>query len=88
MNCEVLECLYKCINRLNENDEFIDYIHSELPIYKRARDVFGFPARMTKRTTLIPARTPHLQNFAIKILSLTRNLLGCEHNWSTFEYIS
>ncbi|RDX94021.1 hypothetical protein CR513_23644, partial [Mucuna pruriens] len=36
MNCEVLEDIYKCIERLSENDEFVDHIHNELPIYKRA----------------------------------------------------
>ncbi|RDY09070.1 hypothetical protein CR513_06615, partial [Mucuna pruriens] len=44
MDCEVLEGLYKCIDRLSENDEFVDHIHNELPIYKRAGGMFGFPA--------------------------------------------
>ncbi|RDY07047.1 hypothetical protein CR513_08896, partial [Mucuna pruriens] len=33
------------------------------------------------------AHTPHLQNIAIKVLSLTCSLSECEHNLSTFEYI-
>ncbi|RDX88023.1 hypothetical protein CR513_30441, partial [Mucuna pruriens] len=36
MDCEVSEDLNKCIDRLNENDKFVDHIHNELPIYKRA----------------------------------------------------
>ncbi|RDX90895.1 hypothetical protein CR513_27202, partial [Mucuna pruriens] len=34
IDCEVLESLYKCIDKLSENDEFVNYIHNELPIYK------------------------------------------------------
>ncbi|RDX92313.1 hypothetical protein CR513_25571, partial [Mucuna pruriens] len=35
MDCEVLEGFYKYIDRLSENDEFVDHVHNELPIYKR-----------------------------------------------------
>ncbi|RDY10433.1 hypothetical protein CR513_05046, partial [Mucuna pruriens] len=38
MDCEVLESLYKCIDRLSENDEFVDHIHNEFPLYKRVRN--------------------------------------------------
>ncbi|RDX66743.1 hypothetical protein CR513_54459, partial [Mucuna pruriens] len=40
MDCEVLEGLYKCIDRFSENDEFVDHIHNELSIYKRVGDSF------------------------------------------------
>ncbi|RDX86293.1 hypothetical protein CR513_32390, partial [Mucuna pruriens] len=99
MDCEVLEGLYKCIDRFseNENDEFVDHIHNELPIYKSLR----------KRTTMAPViililmhmncittewwkmygtHTPHLKNIAIKVLSLTCSSSGCERNWSTFDH--
>ncbi|RDX70318.1 hypothetical protein CR513_50457, partial [Mucuna pruriens] len=36
MDCEVLEGLYKCNDKLSENDEFVYHIHNELTIYKRA----------------------------------------------------
>ncbi|RDX75695.1 hypothetical protein CR513_44397, partial [Mucuna pruriens] len=49
-DCEVLEGLYKCIDRLSKNDEFVDHVHDELPIYKRAGDMFGYPAVVRKRT--------------------------------------
>lgn len=32
--------------------------------------------------------TPHLQNIAIKVLSLTCSSSGCERNWSIFEHVS
>ncbi|RDY06911.1 hypothetical protein CR513_09044, partial [Mucuna pruriens] len=86
MDCEVLEDLYKCIDRLSENDKFVDHIHNKLSIYKRAGGMFGFPTAMRKRTTMAPtkwwkmygAHTPHMQNIAIKILSSTCNSWGCE----------
>ncbi|RDX80347.1 hypothetical protein CR513_39108, partial [Mucuna pruriens] len=52
MNNEVLEDLYKYIDRLSENDEFVDHIHNEFPIYKRARGMFDFLTTVRKRTTM------------------------------------
>ncbi|RDY07491.1 hypothetical protein CR513_08392, partial [Mucuna pruriens] len=40
MNYEVLQDLYKCIVRLNENDAFVDHIHNELLIYESWRYVW------------------------------------------------
>ncbi|RDY10441.1 hypothetical protein CR513_05041, partial [Mucuna pruriens] len=37
MDFYMLEGLYKCINKLSEDDEFLYHIHNELPIYKRGR---------------------------------------------------
>ncbi|RDX75635.1 hypothetical protein CR513_44464, partial [Mucuna pruriens] len=93
MDYKVLKGLYQCIDRLSENDEFVDHIHNELPIYKRVRCMFGFPTVVRKRMTMALAEwwsrthTPHLQNIVIKVLSLTCSSLKCEHNWSTFEHI-
>ncbi|RDX87077.1 Nuclear pore complex protein NUP85, partial [Mucuna pruriens] len=56
MDCEVLEGLYKCIDRLSENDEFLDHIHNKLSIYKRAGGMFGFPTALRKRTTMAPSK--------------------------------
>ncbi|RDX61629.1 hypothetical protein CR513_60127, partial [Mucuna pruriens] len=52
MDCEMVKGLYKCIERLNENDESVDHIHNELSIYKRVGGMFGFPATVRKRTTM------------------------------------
>ncbi|RDY07159.1 hypothetical protein CR513_08759, partial [Mucuna pruriens] len=53
MNCEVLEGLYKCIDMLNENNEFVDHIHNELPMYERTTNMFGYLAIVRKKTTII-----------------------------------
>ncbi|RDX94019.1 hypothetical protein CR513_23642, partial [Mucuna pruriens] len=56
MNCEVLEGLYKCI------DKFVDHIHNDLSMYK---------ITAAKWWKIYKAYTPHLQNLVIKVLSLT-----------------
>ncbi|XP_042019101.1 uncharacterized protein LOC121766939 [Salvia splendens] len=32
------------------------------------------------------SKAPNLQNFAIRVLSLTCSAIGCERNWSTFQH--
>ncbi|XP_057418082.1 uncharacterized protein LOC130712267 [Lotus japonicus] len=67
----------------------------ELVKYKMSEGLFGLGLAVRSRDTLSPAtwwsdygsRTPHLQKFAIKILSLTCSSSGCERNWSVFEHI-
>ncbi|XP_028223583.1 uncharacterized protein LOC114405121 [Glycine soja] len=92
---EVVDGLYKCIDRLSEDDNFVIEVHKQLLVYKRARERFGMTVAMKARTEISPiewwklcgGKTPHLQTIAIKILSLTCSSSGCERNWSTFEHI-
>ncbi|KAL2342313.1 hypothetical protein Fmac_003598 [Flemingia macrophylla] len=92
---EVVDGLFKCIEKLSENDDIVDKIHSQLGTYKRAGGRFDIPPTMRARTKMAPAEwwkmygghTPQLQIIAIKVLSLTCNSSGCERNWSTFEHI-
>ncbi|RDX80623.1 hypothetical protein CR513_38811, partial [Mucuna pruriens] len=63
---EAVEGLYKCIERLSENEDFVDIIHREMS------------AAIRKRVTVAPiewwkmygAHTPHLQYLAIKVLQI------------------
>ncbi|KAG4927439.1 hypothetical protein GLYMA_19G103700v4 [Glycine max] len=92
---EVVDGLYKCIDKLSEDDDFVVEVHKQLLVYKRAGERFGMTAAMKARTEISPAewwklyggKTPHLQTIAIKVLSLTCSSSGCECNWSTFEHI-
>ncbi|KAG4912624.1 hypothetical protein JHK86_053057 [Glycine max] len=92
---EVVDGLYKCIDKLSEDDDFVVEVHKQLLVYKRAGERFGMTATMKARTEISPAewwklyggKTPHLQTIAIKVLSLTCSSSGCECNWSTFEHI-
>ncbi|KAK1362850.1 hypothetical protein POM88_038411 [Heracleum sosnowskyi] len=62
----------------------------QLEIYKRAEGFFGLPMAIRQSSHKSPAawwssygkHTPELQNFAIRILSLTCSSSGCERNWS------
>lgn len=90
-----MEGLYRCIERLSENNELVDKILSELSMYKREEGLFGFKVAIRQRTTVAPAdlwrnfgfHTPNLQKHAIKVLSLTCSSWGFERNWSTFEHV-
>lgn len=93
---EVTEGLYKVIRRLipivNDQDKVMD----ELALYKNAEGLFGNQMAIRHRKSKAPAEwwgfygasTPNLQQFAIKVLSLTCSASGCERNWSTFEHVS
>nr|KYP32656.1 hypothetical protein KK1_046594 [Cajanus cajan] len=94
---EVVDGLFKCIDRLSENDDIVDNIHTQLLIHKRARGKFDIPVvvRARVRRLLVTewwkkygGHTPQLQNLAIKVLSLTCSSSGCKGNWSTFEHRS
>ena len=79
---------------LNEVEE--EAIHSELPTYRTAQGIFRNPIAVKMRSKLAPAewwaqygaKTPKLQKFAIKVLSLTCSSSGCVRNWDVFGHVS
>ncbi|KAF8413307.1 hypothetical protein HHK36_001285 [Tetracentron sinense] len=87
--------LYDVIERLIPEVEIQDKISRELILYKNAEGLFGRTLAIQQRDTLPPAEwwdnyrasTPHLQQLACQILSLTCSASGCERNWSVFEHI-
>ncbi|KAL5144536.1 hypothetical protein HKD37_06G014813 [Glycine soja] len=74
---EVVDGLYKCIDRLNEDDDFVVEVHKQLLVYKRVGERFGM--------TLSGENCMDGKHHTCKPLPL--NSLGCERNWSTFEHI-
>ncbi|RWR84728.1 hypothetical protein CKAN_01355300 [Cinnamomum micranthum f. kanehirae] len=92
---EVMAGLYNCISKLVSNIDVQDKISQELSIYKQAENLFGLPMAIRQRATTAPvawwaaygSKTPNLQKFAIKVLSLTCSSFSCERNWSVFEHI-
>ncbi|XP_020207003.1 uncharacterized protein LOC109815825 isoform X2 [Cajanus cajan] len=80
---EVVDGLFKCIDRLCENNDIVDNVHNQLAIYKRAGGRFDIPAAVRARVKMAPAEwwkmygghTPHLQIVAIKIHSKKRSKL-------------
>ncbi|KAL4339955.1 hypothetical protein GQ457_08G026120 [Hibiscus cannabinus] len=94
---EMINGLYDSIMRLVPTlDDKKDEIMEELTAYKQAHGLFGNPMAIRHRKTKAPTEwwacygtsTITLQQFAIKVLSLTCSASGCERNCSTFEHVN
>ncbi|KAK9268498.1 hypothetical protein L1049_000250 [Liquidambar formosana] len=78
---EVITGLYKSITRAVPSLTKQDKITEELTMYKRAESLFGIDMAIRQRKTKAPAEwwasygslTPNLQQFAVKVLSLTHS---------------
>ncbi|XP_028103763.1 uncharacterized protein LOC114302882 [Camellia sinensis] len=91
---EVMNGFYECMQGLVPDVTVQDLITNEMNIYTKAESLFGKPIVIRQRNTRAPviiatdwwasynSKTPNLQTFAIKVLSLTCSLSGCERNWS------
>ncbi|KAG5022664.1 hypothetical protein JHK85_019006 [Glycine max] len=75
LHAGVVDGLYKCIDKLSEDDDFVVEVHKQLVVYKRARERFGMTAAVKARTEISPGKTPHLQTIVIKIHSKKRSRL-------------
>lgn len=92
---EVMEGLYRTMQRLIPSHAEQDKIVDQLSLYRNAEGLFGMEFAIRHRKTKSPsewwqcygASTPNLRIFAIKVLSLTCSASGCERNWSFFEHI-
>ncbi|KAL4614173.1 hypothetical protein ACB092_07G034900 [Castanea dentata] len=92
---KVMSGLYKCIERLVPETKKQDKISEELELYKEEEGVFGMHMAIRHRKKDAPAAwwfaygasTPNLQQFAVKVLSLTCSSSRCERNWSMFEHV-
>ncbi|KAH1137373.1 hypothetical protein GYH30_027388 [Glycine max] len=90
---EVTNGLFECIKKLIPQFDVQQKILTELHLYKIGAEHFGSDFAMAQRKTHSPtywwrmfgSQTPNLQKLAIKILSLTCSVSGCERNWSVFE---
>ncbi|KAL4558328.1 hypothetical protein LXL04_036526 [Taraxacum kok-saghyz] len=92
---EVMTGLYKCIQRLVPDLSIQDKITEELTVYQNAKNLFSMPMAVRQRSTKALAEwwisygssAPNLQNFAVKVLSLTCSATGCERNWGVFQHL-
>ncbi|KAJ0621437.1 putative HAT dimerization domain, ribonuclease H-like superfamily [Helianthus annuus] len=92
---EVMTGLYLCITRLSPSVEIDDLINEQLNVYQKAEGVFGVGGAIRLRKKKSPAEwwesygssTPELQEFAIRVLSLTCSATSCERNWSVFQHL-
>jgi len=74
LNPVVMEGLYRCIERLSENNELVDKILSELSMYKREEGLFGFKVAIRQRTTVAPGKCKTAFLFILKFNFITIHL--------------
>ncbi|KAL3506746.1 hypothetical protein ACH5RR_032128 [Cinchona calisaya] len=87
--------LYDSIARMVEDPNERLKIDMQLDYFRDAKGLFGIQTAILTRNKKSPAdwwesygdECPELKNFAIRILSLTCNSLGCERNWNAFELV-
>ncbi|OIS98439.1 hypothetical protein A4A49_61002, partial [Nicotiana attenuata] len=92
---EVWKGFHECVIKLTPNEDLQEKIVDQFAIYKAGEGVFKLRQAIKQRKTKSPvewwdqygAKTPDLQTFTIKVLSLTCSSSGCERNWSIFEHI-
>uniref|UniRef100_A0A6N2K340 BED-type domain-containing protein n=1 Tax=Salix viminalis TaxID=40686 RepID=A0A6N2K340_SALVM len=92
---EVTRGLLSTIIRLVPDYDIQDNISAQIEEYKKATGDFGISLAIRQRAKLNPVSwweqfgndTPELQKFAIRVLSQCCSAIGCERNWSVFEYI-
>ncbi|XP_021991053.1 uncharacterized protein LOC110887792 [Helianthus annuus] len=89
---EVMSGLYACITRLSPIEHVEDLINDQLTQYQNADGIFGVPStiRLRKKNgvvAIIWIVDPQLQDFVIRVLSLTCSATGCERNWGVFQHL-
>ncbi|XP_021855425.1 uncharacterized protein [Spinacia oleracea] len=92
---EVMIGFFDCLTRLVPDLEIQDKISCELEAYRNGSGLFGLPIAVRHRKIKSPAdwwssfgySTPHLQKFAMRVLSLTCSATGCEKNWDGFQLL-
>ncbi|MCI43346.1 hypothetical protein A2U01_0064583, partial [Trifolium medium] len=89
-----MQGMYTCLKRMMGGDmTMVNKIDGQLEFFKSKRGFFGDEVAQLGLKNKEPAQWwesyggehPELQNFAIRVLSLTCSSSGCERNWSAFE---
>ncbi|XP_019420754.1 PREDICTED: uncharacterized protein LOC109330944 [Lupinus angustifolius] len=83
VDVEVKRGLYDCLTRMVGNIEEIGKTDDHFEDFKNKTKFFGSPIAMESYGD----EHLELQNFAIRVLSLTCSSSGCERNWSAFEMV-
>nr|KYP55512.1 hypothetical protein KK1_001724 [Cajanus cajan] len=92
---EVKRGFIDCMEKIVGDFEIIGKIDDQLQDFKKKKDLFGHPIAQRALNTKSPAdwwesygdKHLELQQFAIRVLSLTCSSSGCERNWSVFERV-
>ncbi|XP_049378437.1 uncharacterized protein LOC125843264 [Solanum stenotomum] len=92
---DVWQGYHKCVERMIPDKNLQDKIGEELGVYMKADGLLGIESTIRARTLRSPVEwwmqyghnVPNLQQFAIRVQSLTCSASGCERNWSVYEHI-
>ncbi|XP_058726517.1 uncharacterized protein LOC131597875 [Vicia villosa] len=92
---EIKQGMYACLKRMMGGDmNMVNEIDGQLEDFKSKKGFFGSEIAQRGLENKTPTQWcesydehPELQNFAIRVLSLTCNSSGCERNWSAFEMV-
>lgn len=93
---EVTKDFLRVVERLVRDPSEQEKITLELASYRKEERLFGYNLVIRQRSNMAPAvwwenfgaGTPHLQKFAIKVLSLTCSSSSHEHDWDIFDNVS
>lgn len=93
---EVKQGMYACLERMIGGDmDMVNKIDGQLEDFKSKKGFFGSEIAQRGLKSKTPTQWwesygdahPELQNFAIRVLSLTCSSSGCERNLSAFEMV-
>ncbi|XP_058741686.1 uncharacterized protein LOC131614076 [Vicia villosa] len=93
---EVKQGMYAYLERMMGGDmDMVNKIDGQLKDFKSKKGFFGSEIAQRGLENKTPTQWwesygdahPELQNFAIRVLSLTCSSSGCERNWSAFEMV-
>ncbi|XP_009786406.2 lariat debranching enzyme isoform X2 [Nicotiana sylvestris] len=95
LDLNVWKGYHACVAKLVPDEAMQDKIGQELGVYMQADGILGLASAIRGRTKLAPVEwwmqfgyeVPNLQQFAIRVQSLTCRSSGCERNWSVYEHI-
>ncbi|XP_019257689.1 PREDICTED: uncharacterized protein LOC109235897 [Nicotiana attenuata] len=95
LDLNVWKGYHACVAKLVPDEAMQDKIGEEFGVYRQADGILGLPSAIRGRTKLAPVEwwmqfgyeVPNLQQFAIRVQSLTCSSSGCERNWSVYEHI-
>ncbi|XP_055826068.1 uncharacterized protein LOC129894408 [Solanum dulcamara] len=86
---------HACVERMILDKTLQDKIGDELGVYMKVDGLLGIESAIRARTLRSPVEwwmqydhnVPNLQQFTIRVQSLTFSSSGCERNWSVYEHV-
>nr|XP_016438011.1 PREDICTED: uncharacterized protein LOC107764004 [Nicotiana tabacum] len=88
LDLNVWKGYHACVAKLVPDEAMQDKIGEEFGVYRQADGILGLPSAIRVEWRMqFGYEVPNLQQFAIRVQSLTCRSSGCERNWSVYEHI-